>query len=123
MRRRGRRRERPGDAEIERLQNSFEATRALADAPLASKNAESARAIERIGYRLIARARLTNDDGDYTLATNTAECLESRHPGEPAALLLRGHALHQLHRFREAEAAARLLVARRRVRARLRAAR
>ncbi len=74
---------------------------------------DSRLALEQLGQQLVARARLTNDDGDYTLATNTAECLESRHPGDAAALLLRGHALHQLHRFREAEAAARLLVARR----------
>ena len=95
-----------GDAEIERLQKSFEATRALADAPLATKNAESARAIERIGYRLIARARLSNDMGDYAVAEKAAECMEALQPGDPAVLLLRGHVLHQLHRFREAETAA-----------------
>jgi tetratricopeptide (TPR) repeat protein len=74
---------------------------------------DSRLALEQLGHQLVARARLTNDDGDYTLAAHTAECLESRHPGDPAALLLRGHALHQLHRFREAEAAARMLVAKR----------
>ncbi len=37
-------------------------------------------------------------------------CLESIEPGDPAALLLRGHVLHQLHRFGEAEAIARRLV-------------
>ncbi len=70
-------------------------------------------ALEQLGHYFVARARRTNDDGDYTLALNTAECLESRYPGEPAALLVRGHALHQLHRFAEAEAAARLLVTKR----------
>lgn len=99
-----------GDAEIERLQKSFEATRALVDAPIATKNAESARAIERIGYRLIARARLSNDMGDYAIAGKAAECMEALQPGDPAVLLLRGHVFHQLHRFREAETAAARLV-------------
>jgi tetratricopeptide (TPR) repeat protein len=69
--------------------------------------------LEQLGYHLVARARLTNDAGDYTLAVNAAECLESRHPGQLGALLLRGHAMHQLHRFREAENIARILVAKR----------
>src|SRR2546422_3788195 len=70
-------------------------------------------ALEQLGYQYIARARVNNDPGDYKLAENAAECLESRHANDPAALLVRGHALHQLHRFREAEAIARRLVARR----------
>jgi tetratricopeptide (TPR) repeat protein len=37
-------------------------------------------------------------------------CLDSKHPGAPEGLLLRGHALHNLHRFREAEELARKLV-------------
>ena len=44
-------------------------------------------------------------------------------PAISSALLLRGHALHQLHRFQEAEAIARTLVTKTRVRSRLRAAR
>ena len=44
---------------------------------------------------------------------SVATCLEEQHPGDPAALLLRGHALHQLHRFHEAEAIARTLVTKR----------
>jgi tetratricopeptide (TPR) repeat protein len=72
-------------------------------------------ALERLGYLYIARARVSNDHGDYTLAEKAAGCLESRYPGEAAALLLRGHVLHQLHRFREAEQIARTLVARRTV--------
>jgi tetratricopeptide (TPR) repeat protein len=99
-----------GDAEIARLQNSFAAARALADAPAAAKDAESARAIERIGYRLIARARVSNDMGDYAIAEKAAECMEALQPGDPAVLLLRGHVLHQLHRFHEAETAAVKLV-------------
>src|SRR4029077_10337831 len=68
---------------------------------------------EQLGYQFIARARIANDPGDYTLAERVATCLEERHPGDLVALLLRGHALHQLHRFHEAEAIARTLVTKR----------
>ena len=61
-------------------------------------------ALEQLGYQYIARARVNNDPGDYKLAEHAADCLESRHANDPAALLVRRHALHQLHRFREAEA-------------------
>jgi tetratricopeptide (TPR) repeat protein len=72
--------------------------------------APALRALERLGYLYVARARVSNDPGDYTLADETARCLESRNPGDHAALLLRGHVLHQLHRFREAEGIARQLI-------------
>ena len=66
--------------------------------------------LEQLGYQFVARARAANDPGDYTLAERVATCLEEQQPGDPAALLLRGHALHQLHRFHEAETIARSLV-------------
>ncbi|AMY08461.1 tetratricopeptide repeat protein [Luteitalea pratensis] len=72
-------------------------------------------AFERLGYLYVARARVANDPGDYTLADLAAGCLESRYPGDAGALLLKGHVLHQLHRFSEAERIARTLVARRTV--------
>jgi tetratricopeptide (TPR) repeat protein len=72
-----------------------------------------ARAAEQLGYRFVARARLSNDPGDYAVAEQAAACLESITPDEPAAWLLRGHVLHQLHRFGEAEAIARRLVTKR----------
>jgi tetratricopeptide (TPR) repeat protein len=68
------------------------------------------RAAEQLGYRFIARARLSNDAGFYTLAEQAALCMASADPADPAALLLRGHVLHQMHRFGEAEAIARRLV-------------
>jgi len=67
-------------------------------------------ALERLGYLFVARARVSNDPGDYSLAEKTADCLEARQPGQAAAMLLRGHVLHQLHRFAEAERIARTLV-------------
>ena len=69
------------------------------------------RAAEQLGYRFIALARLSNDPGYYKVAEQTASCLETMQPNEPTALLLRGHVLHQMHRFGEAEAIARRLVA------------
>jgi tetratricopeptide (TPR) repeat protein len=93
-----------------------EATRdaAIARAQLAAGSpARDRAALERLGYLYVARARLSNNPGDYTLAEKAAACLEARYPDEAAALLLRGHVLHQLHRFGEAEQLARALVARR----------
>jgi tetratricopeptide (TPR) repeat protein len=68
-------------------------------------------AAEQLGYRFIARARLTNDAGFYTLAEQAALCMASLDSADPGALLLRGHVLHQMHRFGEAESIARRLVA------------
>jgi tetratricopeptide (TPR) repeat protein len=86
------------DAEIVKLQADVRDQRA------------PARAAEQLGYRLISKARLSNDPGFYTRAEQAASCLDSISPGAPAMLLLRGHVLHQLHRFSEAEAIARRLV-------------
>src|SRR4029077_4652122 len=53
------------------------------------------------------------DPGYYKLAEQCALCLESRQAHATEALLLRGHVLQNLHRFKEAEPLARELVARR----------
>jgi tetratricopeptide (TPR) repeat protein len=87
-----------GDKEIGRLQDDLRGRR------------EGARAAEHLGYRFVSRARLSNDPGLYAVAEHAASCVESFAPGEPAALLLRGHVLHQMHRFSEAESIARRLV-------------
>ena len=76
----------------------------------AGSGSQAGHALERLGYLFVARARLSNDPGDYTLAEKTADCLDARQPGQAAAMLLRGHVLHQLHRFAEAERIARTLV-------------
>jgi tetratricopeptide (TPR) repeat protein len=88
-----------GDSNITKLQHDLREQR------------NTARAAEQLGYRFISRARLSNDPGFYKIAEQTAACLESVSPGAPAALLLHGHALHQMHRFKEAEHLARQLVA------------
>jgi len=87
------------DADIPRLQQALRERRA------------PSLAAEQLGYHFIARARLTNDAGFYTLAEQAALCIASLDPADPGALLLRGHVLHQLHRFVEAESIARRLVA------------
>ena len=66
--------------------------------------------LERLGWLFVAKARASNDSGYYSLGEQSARCLESKQPDIPAALLLQGHILHQLHRFSEAEALARRLV-------------
>ena len=80
-------------------------------------------ALERLGYLHVARARVTNDPGHYKLAETVPACLKPRIPARPPRLLLRGHVLHQLHRFNEAEQLARALVAQTDGRAGLRPAR
>ena len=87
-----------GDRDIATLQDDLREGRA------------AARAAEHLGYRFVARARIANDPGDYAVAEQAAACLASMQPDDPAALLLRGHVLHQMHRFGEAEAIARRLV-------------
>jgi tetratricopeptide (TPR) repeat protein len=88
-----------GDADIARLQEDLRERRVPAGAA------------EQLGYRFVARARVSHDPDAYAVAEQAASCLESIQPNDPAALLLRGHVLHQMHRFAEAEAIARRLVA------------
>ena len=67
--------------------------------------------LERLGWLFVAKARGSFDAGFYKLAEQCALALESRKPGSHEAMLLRGHALQNQHRFREAEPLARELVA------------
>lgn len=68
-------------------------------------------ALERLGWLFVAKARSSFDESFYKLAEQCAQCLDSRQPGDVGAMLLRGHVLHNLHRFKEAEPIARHLVA------------
>lgn len=89
------------DAEIARWQERVRADGAKAEN------------FERLGWALIAKARRTLDAGYYKLAEKTAEAMDARFGVSGESRLLRGHVLHNLHRFREAEAVARALVAER----------
>src|SRR5437867_3173857 len=68
-------------------------------------------ALERLGWLFVAKARESFDPGYYKLAEQCALRIESSHPRSPEGLLLRGHVLQNLHRFKEAEPIARELVA------------
>ena len=69
--------------------------------------------LERLGWAYVAKARANRDAGAYTLALQTAACIDSKAPNAPESWLLKGHTLHNLHRFSEAEILARRLVERR----------
>jgi tetratricopeptide (TPR) repeat protein len=70
-------------------------------------------ALNELGQQLIAKARATHDLGYYQRAEDSATCVDTLDPGNAQALLLRGHLLHQAHRFKEAERLARQVVAKR----------
>ena len=69
--------------------------------------------LERLGWLFVAKARESFDPGFYKLAEQSAAAIERRDPRSSDALLLRGHALHAMHRFHEAEPMARELASRR----------
>ncbi len=66
--------------------------------------------LEKLGWAFISKARRAFDPGLYMLAKQAALCLEQRQPNSLEALLLRGHVLHNLHKFKEAESLARKLI-------------
>ena len=75
-----------------------------------SRGENSLSALERLGWTFVEKARESYDAGFYRLAEQSALCMESKGQGSAEALLLRGHALHSMHRFQEAETIARELV-------------
>jgi tetratricopeptide (TPR) repeat protein len=115
------------DREIVRLQQEIRSN---------AKSFQTTAMIEKLGWSYVEKARESFDPGFYKLAEQSALCLESKEleakqsesgsagqaPAQPlsssqsirsAAMLLRGHALHNLHRFSEAEKIARELVEKR----------
>jgi tetratricopeptide (TPR) repeat protein len=70
-------------------------------------------ALEKLGWLLIAKARVSFDPGFYKLAEQCALAMDSLRPASPESLLLRGYALQNLHHFKAAEPLARELVAHR----------
>ncbi len=69
--------------------------------------------LERLGWAFVDKARLSSDPGFYKLAEQCADAIALKVPGSPDGELLRGHIYHALHRFKNAEAVARKLVAQR----------
>jgi len=66
--------------------------------------------LEQLGWAFVAKARESFDPGFYKLAELCALSIEKRNPQSQEAMLLRGHTLHNLHRFKESEALARRLI-------------
>lgn len=77
---------------------------------LVLRGATSPGTLERLGWTFVKKARLSFDAGFYKLAEHCAACMETQDANRPDALLLRAHVLQSLHRFAEAEDAARKLV-------------
>jgi len=91
----------PGSAEKTTLDTRIAETQARV-----KSGPNSPAQIERLGWLFVEKARVSNDPGFYKLAEQCALCLESAHGNSLDALLLRGHVLHSLHRFKEAESLA-----------------
>ena len=66
--------------------------------------------MKRLGWAFVRKARLSYDPGYYKLAEQCALVVESQRADDPDALLLQGHILQSLHKFKEAESIARKLV-------------
>ena len=66
--------------------------------------------MKRLGWAFVKKARLSNDPGYYKLAEQCSLCVQSENTNDPDAILLAGHVLHSLHKFKEAESTARRLV-------------
>jgi tetratricopeptide (TPR) repeat protein len=74
-------------------------------------SADPAAALEQLGWLFVSKARASFDPGFYKLAEQCAVTMNSAGSNSPESLLLRGHVLQSLHRFKEAEGLARELVA------------
>jgi tetratricopeptide (TPR) repeat protein len=66
--------------------------------------------LEQLGWAFVTKARESFDPGFYKLAEQCAHSIEKRNPQSQEAMLLRAHVLQNLHRFKESEALARILV-------------
>jgi hypothetical protein len=60
--------------------------------------------LEQLGWAFVQKARVSYDQSFYKLAELCAICIESQSPASAEALLLQGHVLYSLHRFKDAEA-------------------
>ena len=88
--------------------------RQIADLQARIKDApEKGPLLERLGWAFVSKARVSSDPGYYTLAEQAAKAIMTMTPDDAAATLLLGHTYHAMHRFADAEAAARALIARR----------
>jgi tetratricopeptide (TPR) repeat protein len=77
----------------------------------ARSNPQRSFMMTRLGWAFITKARLSYDPGYYKLGEQYALVLRSKNESDPDALLLQGHILQSLHRFKKAEPIARKLLA------------
>jgi tetratricopeptide (TPR) repeat protein len=71
---------------------------------------QSPEVMKRLGWAFVRKARLSYDPGYYKLAEQCALAVECRQADDPDAILLEGHILQSLHKFKEAEPIARKLI-------------
>lgn len=88
----------PPDLEVRKWQEKARESSAAADT------------YERLAWAYVAKARRTLDAGFYKLAEKTVDVLDSQFKASFESRLIRGHVLHNLHRFSAAEEVARSLV-------------
>ena len=69
--------------------------------------------LENLGWAYVNKAKESFDPGFYKLAEQTVVCMNQHQETTLAALLLQGHILQNLHRFKQAEVIARQLVEKR----------
>ncbi len=79
----------------------------------ALESTAAADAYERLAWAYVAKARRTLDAGFYKLAEKTIDVLDRQFGPSLESRLIRGHVLHNLHRFAAAEVVARALVSER----------
>jgi hypothetical protein len=92
-----------GSAEKSAVDTQIAQTQARVKSSLRSAPQMAAPQIERLGWLFVQKARLSSDPGFYKMAEQCAVCLESMPGHSSEALLLKGHVLHSLHHFKEAE--------------------
>lgn len=90
--------EEPIDRELRHLQDEARSVRSRIET------------MKRLGWAFVKKARLSYDPGYYKLAEQCSLCVQSENGNDPDAILLQGHVLHSLHKFKEAEFIARKLV-------------
>jgi tetratricopeptide (TPR) repeat protein len=66
-------------------------------------NPEHADTIKRLGWAFVTKARLSYDHGYYKIGEQCSLCVRLKKGEDPDALLLQGHILQSLHKFKDAE--------------------
>ena len=76
----------------------------------ARANPERTDTIKRLGWAFVTKARLSYDPGYYKIGEQCSLCVRLKNGEDADALLLQGHILQSLHKFKDAEPIALKLV-------------